>query len=660
MKQLTRRVVTTLSIAVLCACGGGSGDHSSNNSGHDDQAVVAPTPVVSSPPNLPSAAPIELPTDVPSEIPSAAPPHVTSSPNVPLPSLPPEVAKVEPALVPNNHPWLQAADIPQTAHLAEFDWYIRPDGGTMVQCNGKVNAPYQVAGGRDCALNHLFELLPPGDVPASLLGGQSVWVGAGEYIMGRVPGRFDGERFSACNSHWPWGCSAQAVPSGTAQQPTRIYGEGWQQGCQSPPKFIGVERSKRVINLAQSQYVEINCFELTDNAACADFHLHGFSNPSHPEHDIYLSKQQACFRSDNPEPQGEWASAGIYAPDLQHALLRQLNIHGFASAAVIAPRVKDVKIQQSRLVGNGSVGWEGDHHEGADSSGLIYFQQSEIAYNGCVEQLDGSFAGCWAQESGGYGDGLGTGDTGGNWLFELVAIHHNTSDGLDLLYNNQGNVALFGVQAHNNAGNQVKIAGQDLLISNSVINGQCDWFKGQSLLAEVTHCRAAGVSISLSLATDNAKAVLVNNYVTGVGDGLLGVGAGQKRTKLSAANQLQLVNNLFYGQAEAVRPSDNTFFIYSQADPDGALRYDIDYNIIAGQIKFSRGFPVCPSGAHDICVTPELASIETGKPIDEQFVGKHAGQWAGANLLWDSVPLYDIEANERALGQPVDIGPYQW
>ncbi|RJG42499.1 hypothetical protein [Motilimonas pumila] len=618
--------LTVASVCWLVACGGGSGDS------HNASEPASSTP----------------------------------QPSLPTPSITPSLSPTEPdvladvALVPLNHPWLLRADLPQTANLTRFDWYIRPDGGTLAQCNGKVNAPYGPEASGDCAINHLFEILPPAGNQAVLQGGQSVWVAKGEYVMGRIAGRFDSSRFSACDSHWPWGCSAQAVPSGTAAQPTRIYGEGWQQGCQAPPKLIGVERNKRVINLAQSQYVEINCFELTDNAACADFHLHGYRSPSHPQHEVYLAKQQACYRSDDPEPQGGWASAGIYGPDLQHALLKQLNIHGFASAGIIAPRVKDVKVQQSRLVGNGSVGWEGDSHEGASSSGLIYFQQTEIAYNGCVEQLDGRYDGCWAQESGGYGDGLGTGDTGGNWLFERVNIYANTSDGLDLLYNNQGNVALYGVHAYNNAGNQIKVAGEDVLISNSVIDGQCDWFKGQSLLAEVTHCRASGVSISLSLATDAARAVLVNNYITGVGDGLIGVGAGQKRSKLTNGNQLQLVNNHFYGQTEALRPSDNTFFIYSSSNSNNALNYDIDFNLMGGDLKFSHGFPSCPHGASDVCATAELVSIHTGEPANSAFVGKGAGEWVGTSLLWDEVPAVDIDGKIREAGQRADIGPYQF
>ena len=63
----------------------------------------------------------------------------------------------------------------------------------------------------------------------------------------------------------------------------------------------------------------------------------------------------------------------------------------------------------------------------------MVFRDVEIAWNGCTETFPGNtHAGCWGQEEGGYGDGLGVGLTGGNWLFEHVHVHHNTQDGIDL------------------------------------------------------------------------------------------------------------------------------------------------------------------------------------------------------------------------------------
>ena len=65
------------------------------------------------------------------------------------------------------------------------------------------------------------------------------------------------------------------------------------------------------------------------------------------------------------------------------------------------------------------------------------FEGVEVSFNGCGESWPAKTVNlktCWGQEAGGYGDGLGTGATGGDWLFENCYFHHNTSDGLDLLY----------------------------------------------------------------------------------------------------------------------------------------------------------------------------------------------------------------------------------
>ncbi len=64
------------------------------------------------------------------------------------------------------------------------------------------------------------------------------------------------------------------------------------------------------------------------------------------------------------------------------------------------------------------------------------------------------------QQAGGYGDGLGTAGTSGDWIFLDARIHHNTSDGLDLLYlDGSGSVEVLGLIAEGNAGNQLKTAG---------------------------------------------------------------------------------------------------------------------------------------------------------------------------------------------------------
>ena len=73
------------------------------------------------------------------------------------------------------------------------------------------------------------------------------------------------------------------------------------------------------------------------------------------------------------------------------------------------------------------------------NAGTLTFRHWTVEWNGCGETYPGGEpTGCWAQEAGGYGDGVGTGETGGDWIIEDSAFLHNTSDGLDLLYHSLG------------------------------------------------------------------------------------------------------------------------------------------------------------------------------------------------------------------------------
>jgi len=126
------------------------------------------------------------------------------------------------------------------------------------------------------------------------------------------------------------------------------------------------------------------------------------------------------------------------------------------------------ELRDSSIRGNGFVGWNGDIGSDSSNSGYINFVRTTIEYNGCAEQFPvvaktgpGGIFNCWEQNQGGYGDGIGTELTGGNWYFEDVSISHNTSDGLDLLYGDpsvEGSVVIKRGVFEGNAGNQVKTA----------------------------------------------------------------------------------------------------------------------------------------------------------------------------------------------------------
>ena len=293
-------------------------------------------------------------------------------------------------------------------------YYVHPDGGSPDQCTGLVNAPYPGSGtDQPCAWNHPFQALPPDGTPR-IAGGDTLIIGAGSYMMG-----YGASGAGNCESDYPWGCHIPPIPSGPdPAHPTRILGVGWDSGCSDPPELWGAERADMILNLTDASNVEVACLEITDHSSCVEFHSGGL----------------ACER--DSYPYGDWAAIGLYAEDSANVYLHDLNIHGLAAGGVHAGRLTDWTVEDVRIDGNGWVGWDGDLWEGGDSnSGTMTFRRWTVEWNGCGETYPGEEpTGCWAQTAGGYGDGVGTGATGGDWIIEDSAVLHNTPDGLDLLH----------------------------------------------------------------------------------------------------------------------------------------------------------------------------------------------------------------------------------
>ncbi|HZP65024.1 MAG TPA: right-handed parallel beta-helix repeat-containing protein [Rudaea sp.] len=394
------------------------------------------------------------------------------------------------------------------AHTAAADagtvYYVRPDGGSADQCDGRHDAPYAHGDEhRACAWRHPFEALPPGAAPR-MSGGDTLVIAAGSYAMGRgAPGT---DALAACRADWPWDCHAAAPPSGPSPaRPTRILGAGFDTGCAHPPELWGTSRTSAVLDLSGSDNLEIACLEITDHSSCIEFHN-------------AATDRDRCAR-DAP-PYGAWASVGINAVHALHVTLRDLDIHGLAHDGVRAGGVGDWTLERVRIVGNGWSGWNGDVGDGiASASGRMLFRDVEIAWNGCGERYPGRERfGCWGQQEGGYGDGLGTADTGGEWRFERVHVHHNTQDGIDLLHAQGATVAFREVRAEANAGNQLKATGT-VSLRDSIVDGSCTAL-GETGLDSDDLCRALGNSVALRVG-GGERVEVRDNTIAGEGDCLV-------------------------------------------------------------------------------------------------------------------------------------------
>jgi hypothetical protein len=456
---------------------------------------------------------------------------------------------------------------------------------------------------------------------------------------------YDAPGADACETDYPWDCHMPPIPSGPdAANPTRILGAGWDSGCSNPPELWGAERASMVLNLTDASHVEIGCLEITDHANCVEFHTGGLS----------------CDRG--AYPYGDWAVDGVYAEDSADVYLHDLDIHGLAAAGVRAGRLTDWTVEDVRIAGNGWVGWEGDI-EGEDSNaGTLVFRRWTVEWNGCAETYPGGEpAGCWAQSAGGYGDGVGTGSTGGDWIIEDSAFLHNTSDGLDLLYHELGgSVTLDRVRAEGNAGNQVKIAGQTV-ITNSVLVGNCAFFEGQPFTYDVDACRALGNTLEIVF-TGGERAAIVNTSFYGHGDGLLGSGP-REGYSCDGTETLSVRNSVFQGDTDYFSPGDVTFLFYQEGC--GGLKLDSDYNVVhsAKNITCGANSTYVDSGSHDLCEDPLLAGLLSGSTYGMALTsGSPAidagddGVCPGVDHLGAARPV-DGDGDGSAV---CDSGAYEW
>jgi hypothetical protein len=505
-------------------------------------------------------------------------------------------------------------------------YYVRPDGGSDEQCNGLADAPYPGGGtGRPCAWDHPFRALPPDGAPR-IAGGDALIVAAGSYRMGYgAPGA------DRCDEAGSFGCVMSAVPSGPdADHPTRILGAGWDSGCGDPPELWGSGRPWSVVNLTDADNILLACFEITDHSPCVEDHTGGLG----------------CER-EHP-PYGDWASYGLYAEDSSDVLLRDLNIHGLAAGGIHAGRLTDWTVDNVRIAGNGSVGWDGDlwDEEGDSNTGTLRFRRWLVEWNGCGETYPGGEpTGCWGQEAGGYGDGVGTGETGGDWIIEDSAFLHNTSDGLDLLYHSLGGtITLNRVRAEGNAGNQIKVAGRTEIV-NSVLVGNCAFFEHQPFTYWVDHCRALGNTVVFDF-TGGERMTLVQSTIYGQGDGLVGAGP-REGFSCTGSETLLARNTIFRGDVEYFDPTDVTFLFYQEGCP--ALKMDSDYNIIdqAKNVECGAAGEYTASGLHDVCTDPLLIG-----PLSGISFGASPGYNSPAVDAGDQnvCPTVDIRGSPR----PVD------
>jgi len=474
-------------------------------------------------------------------------------------------------------------------------YYVRNDGGDASQCNGRADAAYPGSGtAQNCAWKNPNIALPNSG-SARIVGGDTLLIGAGSYQIGS-------------------GGYMQAIPSGTSTAKTRILGNG-----STAPKLIGIGGIHRVLNLDGSSNVEVGNLEVTDNSDCVYNH----------------SQSVATCTSSMP-----WARVGLYARASSNVWLHDLNIHGMAKNGANAGGLTNWTMERVKFNKNGSAGWDGNVGTVAPNAGQIVMRNIEIAWNGCGERVStGEPWACWAQQTGGYGDGFGTTDTGGQWLIEDAFIHHNTSDGLDLRYMDGADtttVTLRRIYSVANAGNQVKIKGNSL-IENSVLVGHCTYFRGKDYMTEGDLCRAYGSSLLLIL-TGNDVATVRHNTIAGEGDAQIAYGEG------ASTDKIYVQNNLVVGFPYYANTANNTLMAGGSAPAVKSFSGNMGWNVRS-----------CPSGTtctqNPTLTNMALATFDaepkTGSPVIDK-----------APMI--SAVTTDFVLGKRPTGSANDVGAYEF
>lgn len=486
-------------------------------------------------------------------------------------------------------------------------FFVRPGGGTSTQCNGLTDADYPGSGtNQNCAFNHPNWALPMAQqpVPALFQGGDTMIIYPGNYEFGvNAPNH---PQTSTCHWSFPYACTGLGpIPSGTAEAPTKILGAEWNSGCNNPPQLWGSERVGYILSLENSNNIELRCLDITDHSDC-------------------IENQGSAGCNKSSYPYGNWASVGVVARDSNNVLMEKVKIHGMAYKGIHAGRISNYELRDSVIRGNGFVGWDGDLGSGINSSnsGYIKFIRTTVEYNGCAENYPPSatsghvgISKCWSQGQGGYGDGIGTHVTDGDWYFEDANISHNVSDGIDLLYaGTQGSLTIVRGTYEGNAGNQIK-SGFDTDIEDAKIIGNCAYFTafgntglvwngGTSGIPWDGNCRALGNTIAFDIKKFGQKMEITSSTITGQGDVLL----QSSGTVCNGSESIVSKNNIWVGGKEYFHYGDTGFYYAAGAtgNGDGAcgnLQINNQDSIVY-KVKTSP----CPQ-ATIMCVDPLFAGI---------------------------------------------------
>ena len=533
----------------------------------------------------------------------------------------------------------------QAAHT----WFVRADGGDRKQCTGQADAAYR---GKEamqpCAFRHPYYLFTNdqyGNKAWVIKGGDTVIIRGGPYRMG-YKGPNPKDYWGACPGD-PYGCSMPPIPSGKDGLPTRLLGENY-QNCDRKTQLFGGFALGTIINLKGSKNVDVECLEVTDHSQCTRV---GGGEP----------KSEACSSF---YPLSDYAGAGIVTnAETAGVVLKNLDIHGLTGDGIIGAIGGDVTADHVRIAFNGAAGWDFDDGRGTKSApgAIVHASYLTVEWNGCNEEYPITHAvpaySCFDQDSGGYGDGVGTPNTQLDFTCDHCTFRYNTQDGLDLLHVSGSLISVTNSIAYGNMGQQWKMGPMhSMVFQNNVTVHNCRRLSADMPGAPDGYnkhlslfCRAAGDGIAF-VVSDAGTYVFQNNSFAGYGATSYDISCRGSCTKANITFQ----NNLHIGYKDPVGGERAAVF-YSEGlprNPFVARDHNIYYNMRS-----------CPSGAAEHCVDPKIANLPvwSGEAsldgIDFHLTGASPARGAGV-----AVPglTGDYDGVKRLANSAIDIGAFQF
>jgi hypothetical protein len=552
-------------------------------------------------------------------------------------------------------------------------WYVRTDGGTAAQCNGKTDHALAGASGQNCAFSNPTYLWA-NDVAGEtaqwkIAGGDTVILRQGPYRIGyknNTGAASDAWGYCAGNNG---GCTMPPIPAGTANQHTKFLGENY-ANCSTKTQLHGGYGLNHIIDVTQTQHVDVACLELTDHASCSRVGVGNICNKSFPGWDDY-------------------ADLGIITDIASNDInFTDLDLHGLGSAAIQGPIGATVNVDHVRMHANGDAGWNFD--DGNDDpmapGAIVNAKYLVVEYSGCTEEypiVNPNPVGiCYDQAAGGwaYGDGVGTSDTTLSFTCDHCNFNHNTQDGFDLLHTHASVISITNSLSYANEGQQFKLGPMaQVSFINNVVIGNCHRMaaaipgttpgynsglndNGSDLTDSHGLCRADGTPMSINMSSTGTY-IIENNTVVSYGDiqwGVTCIDSSGNGADCSSAN-ITFENNITsaYSYPSGIFPKNPVSLYFENGTPGSGFKSR------SNNIFYNARSSICPTGfANENCTSDPLF-VSAPNPLatytdDTIFdnMNLHLQSGSPAKSAGISIPGLTLDWESIAYGNPPNMGAY--